>query len=215
MFSPYLPLVTILSTQTFSLPCSFSFHTEVMKFWKIVATWQVNEISSNCFSNKWESKSSKAGEFTVLLSITPKIFFFLGCTCTSRQRLPRACIYLPTYLSPHKSHPVSKPTQLKCEQLLSIYKNKYTSIGSNVACCMNLYTSHLMAIKKLRRERLQGFTMPIIRESILPFCLPETTNIAGIVQFALCSGCRCSFYWTLYTDIYASIAAEYGHKATV
>lgn len=49
-----------------------------------------------------------------------------------------------------------------------------------------------MAIKK--RERLQGFTIPVIAESILTFCLPDSMNtiIAGTVQFASGSGCRCS-----------------------
>jgi len=62
---------------------------------------------------------------------------------------------------------------------------------------MNLYTSQLTAIKAIKelRQRLQGFTKPIIAESILTFCLPETISmtIAGIVQFAVCGGYRCSF----------------------
>lgn len=62
-------------------------------------------------------------------------------------------------------------------------------------CCVNLHTLHLTAIKAIKkRERLQGFTIPIIAESILTFSLPESksTIIAGTVQFTLGSGCRSS-----------------------
>lgn len=80
---------------------------------------------------------------------------------------------------------------------------KYTSI----------YSSAAWTVKTRRKS--QWFTMPIIGDNILTFCLPETINVAVIFQFALCGGCRCSFYLTLYTDINASIPAEYGHTATL